>query len=143
MKSPTTKIDVKAQIVPFALDNFNISENEELIGSKYPKALDNAAKNINKKNINPNICPNGICINTFDIVTNNKLDPESGYNPNANTAGNVAKPAINAANVSKPTTINPSSGILESFFKYEPYTKAPPLAIPTEKKHCPSAVRNV
>ena len=76
-----------------------MSENDALIGSKYPNALDNAAKNINKKNINPNTCPNGIFINTFDIVTNNKLEPESGFNPNANTAGNVAKPAIKAANV--------------------------------------------
>ena len=27
----------------------------------------------------------------------------------------------------------------ESLLRYDPYTNAPPLAIPTEKKHCPSA----
>ena len=70
-----------------------------------------AAMNTRKKNKPPKNIPNGISLNRDAIVTNNSPGPEFGSIPNANSAGNITRPAIIAIAVSKNTTIPTLPGI--------------------------------
>ena len=64
------------------------------------KSNDGTPQYLFEKKIIPKICPKGILAKICGSIINARFGPESGIRPNANTAGNIAKPANMLARLS-------------------------------------------
>ena len=85
----------------FARLTLNVFTAKETTTSKNAILVETAANSTSTKNTTPKIFPPAISSNTAGSVWNIRLGPLSGENPNANTAGRMANPAIMATMVSK------------------------------------------
>ena len=86
-------------------------KTEEKFDYSTKTIVENAAKDINRKNKAPQSLPPAIWLNTFGSVINTSPGPAPGSTPNAKHAGMMINPAINATNVSRIRilTLSPAS----------------------------------
>ena len=89
----------------------------EIIFSNTAITVESEAKDINKKNKAPHICPPAIKTNTLGKVIKIKLGPLSGLIPNEKHAGKIINPAIIATKVSSTATFVASFKSVCSLFK--------------------------
>ena len=92
----------------FLTDTFVRSELKPIIFWKIAITVERAAKDMNKKNNAPHICPKNMWLNIFGNVTNISFGPCDGSTPNAKHAGKIMKPAMIATSVSSPSTCSAS-----------------------------------
>ena len=91
------------------------------------KAVESAAKVMNRKKNPPHSLPRAIFENTLGMVIKRRLGPELTSIPYEKHAGKIIRPAITATNVSSNDTFTASPNSLLSLLIYEPNTAIEPI----------------